>query len=90
METEQNSAIRFKYVAPGTVAAANVSEILVLKGSPIASLADLKGKKIGSPQTTGAIGNLAVDATLKAHGVDPRDVTWRLDIAPMLQPGRAS
>ena len=70
MEIEQNSNIRFKYVAPGTVAAANVSEILVPKGSPIASLADLKGKKIGSPQTTGAIGNLAVDATLKARVVD--------------------
>jgi NitT/TauT family transport system substrate-binding protein len=76
MEIEQNSNIRFKYVAPGTVAAANVSEILVPQGSPITSLADLKGKKIGSPQTTGAIGNLAVDATLKAHGVDPRDVTF--------------
>gem|GEM_PF-732468 len=76
MEIEQNSNIRFKYVAPGTVAAANVSEILVPQGSPIASLADLAGKKIGSPQTTGAIGNLAVDATLKAHGVDPRDVTF--------------
>jgi NitT/TauT family transport system substrate-binding protein len=76
MEIEQNSNIKFKYVAPGTVAAANVSELLVPKGSPITSLADLKGKKIGSPQTTGAIGNLAVDATLKAHGVDPRDVTF--------------
>jgi ABC-type nitrate/sulfonate/bicarbonate transport system substrate-binding protein len=53
-----------------------VSKILVPKGSPIASLADLKGKKIGSPQTTGAIGNLAVETTLKAHGVDPRDVTF--------------
>ena len=37
MEIEQNSNIRFKYVAPGTVAAATVSEILVPKGSPIAS-----------------------------------------------------
>ncbi len=33
MEIEQNSTIGFKYVAPGTVAAANVSEILVPKGS---------------------------------------------------------
>lgn len=76
MEIEQNSDIKFKYVAPGTVASANVSELLVPMGSPITSLADLKGKKIGSPQTTGAIGNLAVDATLKAHGVDPKDVTF--------------
>ncbi|HEX4256277.1 MAG TPA: ABC transporter substrate-binding protein [Streptosporangiaceae bacterium] len=76
MEIEQNGGIKFKYVSPGTVAAANVSEILVPKGSPIKSLADLKGKKIGSPQTTGAIGNLAVDVTLKAHGIDPRDVTF--------------
>jgi NitT/TauT family transport system substrate-binding protein len=76
LEIEQNGGIKFKYVAPGTVAAANVSEILVPKGSPITSLADLKGKKLGSPQTTGAIGNLAVDVTLKAHGIDPKDVTF--------------
>jgi NitT/TauT family transport system substrate-binding protein len=76
MEIEQNGGIKFKYVSPGTVAAANVSEILVPKGSPIKSLADLKGKRIGSPQTTGAIGNLAVDVTLKAHGIDPQDVTF--------------
>ena len=76
MEIEQNGGIKFKYVSPGTVAAANVSEILVPKGSPIKSLADLKGKRIGSPQTTGAIGNLAVDVTLKAHGINPRDVTF--------------
>jgi NitT/TauT family transport system substrate-binding protein len=75
MEIEQNTGIKFKYVA-GTVAAANVSEILVPKDSPITSLADLAGKKIGSPQTTGAIGNLAVDATLKAAGVNPKDVTF--------------
>src|SRR6202012_2080028 len=76
MEIEQNGGIEFKYVAPGTVAAANVSEILVPQGSPIKTLADLKGKKIGSPQTTGAIGNLAVDVTLKAHGINPKDVTF--------------
>jgi NitT/TauT family transport system substrate-binding protein len=76
MEIEQNGGIRFKYVAPGTVAAANVSELLVPKGSPIKTLNDLKGKKIGSPQTTGAIGNLAVDVTLKAHGIDPKAVTF--------------
>ena len=76
MEIQQNGGIRFKYVSPGTVAAADVSEILVPKGSPIRSLADLAGKKIGSPQTTGAVGNLAVDVTLKAHGIDPRDVTF--------------
>ncbi len=76
MEIEQNGGIKFKYVAPGTVAAANVSQILVPKGSPIKTLADLKGKKIGSPQTTGAIGNLAVDVTLKAHGINPKDVTF--------------
>ena len=76
MEIEQNGGIKFKYVSPGTVAAANVSEILVPKGSPIKSLADLKGKRIGSPQTTGAIGNLAVDVTLKAHGINPEDVTF--------------
>ena len=76
MEIEQNGGIQFKYVSPGTVAAANVSEILVPKGSPIRSLAGLKGKKIGSPQTTGAIGNLSVDVTLKAHGIDPKAVTF--------------
>ncbi len=76
MEIEQNGGLQFKYVSPGTVAAANVSEILVPKGSPIRSLADLAGRKIGSPQTTGAIGNLSVDVTLKAHGIDPKAVTF--------------
>lgn len=76
VEIEQNGGLKFVYVAPGTQAAPNVSEILVPKGSPITSVADLKGKKIGTPQTRGAIGNLAMDATLKAHGVDPAQVTF--------------
>ncbi len=75
-EIEQNGGIKFAYVAPGTQAAPSVSEILVPKGSSITSVADLKGKKIGTPQTRGAIGNLAMDATLKAHGIDPAQVTF--------------
>jgi len=76
LEIEQNGGIKFAYVSPGTQAAPNVSEILVPKGSSITSVADLKGKKIGTPQTRGAIGNLAMDATLKAHGIDPAQVTF--------------
>jgi NitT/TauT family transport system substrate-binding protein len=75
-EIEQNGGIKFAYVAPGTQAAPNVSEILVPKGSSITSVADLKGKKIGTPQTRGAIGNLAMAATLKAHGINPSQVTF--------------
>ena len=81
-EIEQNSGIKFVVVAPGSRAAPNVSGIVVPKGSTITSLADLKGKKIGTPQTTGAIGNLAMDATLKAHGVDPKQVTFVLTPFP--------
>ena len=77
-EIEQNGGIKFAYVASGTQAAPRVSGIMVPKGSPITSVADLKGKKIGTPQTTGAIGNLAMTATLKAHGVDPSQVTFVL------------
>ena len=76
LEIEQNGGIKFAYVAPGTQAAPNVSEILVPKGSKITSVADLKGKKIGTPQTSGAIGNLAMDATFKAHGLNPAQVTF--------------
>lgn len=76
LEIEQNSDIKFVYVASGTQAASNVSELLVPKGSSITTLADLKGKKIGTPQTAGAIGNLAMDVTLKANGVDPGQVTF--------------
>jgi NitT/TauT family transport system substrate-binding protein len=76
LEIEQNGGIKFAYVAPGTQAAPNVSEILVPKGSKITSVADLKGKKIGTPQTAGAIGNLAMDATFKAHGLNPAQVTF--------------
>ena len=73
---EQNGGIKFAYVAPGTQAAPKVSEILVPKGSKITSVADLRGKKIGTPQTAGAIGNLAMDATFKAHGLNPAQVTF--------------
>lgn len=89
-EIEQNSGIKFLVVAPGTQAAPNVSGIVVPKGSKITSLADLKGRKIGTPQTTGAIGNLAMDATLKAHGVDPSQVTFVLTPFPDEQAALAS
>jgi len=81
-EIEQNSGIKFALVAPGTQAAAHVSGIVVPKGSPVTSLAGLKGKKIGTPQTAGAIGNLAMDVTLEAHGVDPKQVTYVLTPFP--------
>ena len=69
MEIEQNGGVRFKYVAPGTVAAANVSELLVPKGSPIKTLADLKGKTTAQSSTSNWAG-VARDAGANVEAVE--------------------
>ena len=48
--------------------------IIVPKGSPIQTLADLKGKKLAIPQGSSAHG-LALLA-LKSVGLTPKDIYW--------------
>ncbi|HEY0212072.1 MAG TPA: ABC transporter substrate-binding protein [Paenirhodobacter sp.] len=49
------------------------SSIIVPKGSPIHTIADLKGKTI-SPTTRGSVAHYLVLGTLKKAGIDPKDV----------------
>lgn len=51
------------------------STVAVMPNSPIKSYKDLAGKRIAT-SVIGGIGPLAIDAWLKAHGVDYSTITW--------------
>ena len=53
----------------------STSEVQVFVGKGITSIADLKGKRIGSPTLTGNI-NTATKAWLAANGVNPSSVQF--------------
>jgi NitT/TauT family transport system substrate-binding protein len=69
------NGLPLRFTADALQAAPNVFDILVPKNSPIKSVADLKGKKIGAPTAKGAVGNLAIDELLKEHGIPSSQVT---------------
>jgi NitT/TauT family transport system substrate-binding protein len=69
------NGLPLRFAADALQAAPNVFDILVPKNSPIKSVADLKGKKIGAPTAKGAVGNLAIDELLKEHGIPSSQVT---------------
>lgn len=61
-----------------------ISMLLRKKGAPIATIADLKGKRIGILPTVAY--RFWLETVLKENGLDPRDVT----IVPVAQPMTAS
>jgi NitT/TauT family transport system substrate-binding protein len=63
----------FEVLAAGSIMLANNQVMLVRAGSPIHSVADLKGKRIGV-NVKGNIGFLLISALLKANGLDPSQV----------------
>jgi NitT/TauT family transport system substrate-binding protein len=65
----------FEVLAAGSIMLANNQVMLVRAGSPIHSVADLKGKKIGV-NVKGNIGFLLISALLKANGLNPNQVTF--------------
>jgi NitT/TauT family transport system substrate-binding protein len=69
------NGLPLRFTADALQAAPNVFDILVPKNSPIKTVADLKGKKIGAPTAKGAVGNLAIDQLLKEHGIPSSQVT---------------
>jgi NitT/TauT family transport system substrate-binding protein len=69
------NGLPLRFTADALQAAPNVFDILVPKNSPIKTVADLKGKKIGAPTAKGAVGNLAIDELLKEHGIPFSQVT---------------
>jgi NitT/TauT family transport system substrate-binding protein len=58
-----------------------ISKLLVKKGSPIKSIADLKGKRIGILPTVAY--KLWMEAVLAKNGIDPADVTLQHVMPPM-------
>jgi NitT/TauT family transport system substrate-binding protein len=65
----------FEVLAAGSIMLANNQVMLTRAGSPIHSVADLKGKKIGV-NVKGNIGFLLMSALLKANGLNPNQVTF--------------
>ena len=65
----------FEVLAAGSIMQANNQVILVKAGSPIHSVADLKGKRFGV-NVKGNIGFLLMSALLKANGLNPKQVTF--------------
>ncbi len=63
----------FQVLAAGSIMQANNQVMLVRAGSPIHSIADLKGKKIGV-NVPDNIGFLLMSALLKANGLTPKQV----------------
>jgi NitT/TauT family transport system substrate-binding protein len=63
----------FEVLTAGSIMLANNQVMLVRAGSPIHSVADLKGKKIGV-NVPDNIGFLLISALLKANGLSPKQV----------------
>lgn len=84
-EIQENGGAKFKLVSDGFQAATNAFLIVVPKNSKIRSIEDLVGKKIAVPSLR-AIGDLAVAATLQAHGISRDKVTF----VPVPFPGMAA
>ncbi|WP_407060105.1 ABC transporter substrate-binding protein [Kiloniella spongiae] len=56
----------------GTLVATPLNSLVVLKDSPIKSIADLKGRKVG--YSVGGFEDVILDAMLEKHGLDVSDV----------------
>ncbi|WP_421781132.1 ABC transporter substrate-binding protein [Kiloniella litopenaei] len=56
----------------GTLVATPLNSLVVLKDSPIKSIADLKGRKVG--YSVGGFEDVILDAMLEKHGLDVKDV----------------
>lgn len=59
---------------PSSNAAGKASAIVVRKGSPIRTLADLKGKRVATIR--GSVGQDLVLRLLEREGIDPRSIRW--------------
>ncbi|OUS14592.1 ABC transporter ATP-binding protein [Rhodospirillales bacterium 47_12_T64] len=56
----------------GTLVATPLNSLVVLKDSPIKSIADLKGRKVG--YSVGGFEDVILDAMLESHGLSVKDV----------------
>jgi NitT/TauT family transport system substrate-binding protein len=67
--------LRMKFIANSLRGDPDTAGVFVKKGSPITSMADLKGKKIGVPNT-GSVSDLMTDQRISESGLTPKDVTY--------------
>lgn len=73
IQDQVTGASNLEIVAEGSLMQPNNQALYTLPGSPIKSIADLKGAKIGvnAPDN---IGTLLISSVLEEHGVSPKDV----------------
>jgi len=76
IEADAQGGAHFKVLVSGSTMGPATQEVVVLPGSPINTIADLKGKTIGlnAPENIGA---LLVSSLLNDNAVDPRSVHFR-------------
>lgn len=68
-EQAQTPALGFRVISDDSQAAPNTFDLVVPKGSPITSVADLKGKTIAIPGLGTSIATLSMDALLHSYGL---------------------
>jgi NitT/TauT family transport system substrate-binding protein len=78
---------RFRILAPASILYPYVRELLTTRGSPVTTVAGLKGKVIGV-NGTGSVGTLLADMTLADYGLSPQSVRFVTD--PKGFPGEAA
>jgi len=73
IQDQVTGAANLEIVAEGSLMQPNNQALYTLPGSPIKSIADLKGARIGvnAPDN---IGTLLISSVLEEHGVSPKDV----------------
>jgi NitT/TauT family transport system substrate-binding protein len=74
----QAAGARFRILAEASALRPDTRMLVVPAGSPIKSLADLAGKKIGL-NGTNSIGTLLISVLLDEHGISPGKVTFVTD-----------
>jgi NitT/TauT family transport system substrate-binding protein len=74
----QAAGARFRILAEASALRPDTRMLVVPAGSPIKSLSDLVGKKIGL-NGTNSIGTLLISALLDEHGISPAKVTFITD-----------
>ena len=74
----QAAGARFRILAEASALAPNTRVLVVPGNSPITTVAELAGKKIGL-NGTDSIGTLLVSMLLSAHGIPPRRVAFITD-----------
>ncbi len=76
----QAAGARFRILAEASALQPDTRVLVVAGDSPVRSITDLVGKKIGL-NGTNSIGTLLISALLASHGISPRKVTFVTDPA---------